>query len=353
MGTLKSAFGDRRRRDAFDVLDALERQHGLDLRRVQTPDRADRERAQLAARLVADPILQRWIAHLTDQQRRQREGSPPLTEPWMALGEQRAFTLTLAAEEPRVRIVDGHPEEPETVKRMRAASILLVSQTYLWSRAVFDAVRACPLPQHVIARDILPYPFTYHTTEVSHDVIETTELRLTTGMTTPVIDWLGVADVPNQNGCAITLGVTDFTVPANGILLAQSGLRYNQTFPDDFPEPNRAPTALVLSLFAFLNSPFASVEPRKLPRQWRRHGAVAAADVDAEIAVVTLRQAARDAIDQYNAEPRAWKHRWWVRGHFRRQWQPSKQAHEVIWIAPFIKGPADAPMLNKVYAVSR
>jgi hypothetical protein len=354
MATLKTAFGDRRRRDVFDALDALERQHGVDLRRLaQTPEAADRDRARLASRVAADPIFRRWVQHLSHDARRHKYGSPPLTEPWMALGEQRMFTLALAADLYPVRILDGYSDEPDTVKRMREAAVLFMSQTYLWSKAVFDTVRACPMPRHVIARDILPYPFTYHTTEVAHDVIETTHFGATTGMTNPVIDWMGVTDLPNQHGCKITMGVTDFASPASGMLLAQSGLHYNQTFPDDFPEAAQAPVAMLLSMFAFLNSPFASVEQRKLPRQWRRHGEVAPADIDTEIAVVTLRQAARDAVETYNAESRAWKHRWWVRGHFRKQWRPSKQAHEVIWIAPFLKGPSEAPMLQKVYAVRR
>lgn len=353
--TLRTAFGDQRRRDVFDALDALERQHGIEFRRmVQSPANADRDRERLARRIAADPILQRWIQHLSREGRRHKYGSPPLTEPWMALGEQRMFTLAIASNAYPVRIVDGVEEEPDTVKRIRAAVILLISQTYLWSKSVFDTVRACPMPQHVIARDFLSYPFTYHTTEVSHDVVETDRSGLVTAsMTNPVIDWMGVADVPNRQACTVTMGVTDFSTPANGLLLVQNAIRYGNTFPDDFPESARPPTGMILSLFAFLNSPYASVEQRKLPRQWRRHGGVADTDTEREIAVVTLRQSAQEAIDTYNAEPRAWKHRWWVRGHFRKQWHPQKQAHEVIWIAPFVKGPSDAPMLQKVYAVRR
>jgi hypothetical protein len=50
---------------------------------------------------------------------------------------------------------------------------------------------------------------------------------------------------------------------------------------------------------------------------------------------------------------REWKHRWMVRGHWRRQWYRSIQAHRPVWINPFIKGPEDAPLLGgeKVYSV--
>lgn len=50
---------------------------------------------------------------------------------------------------------------------------------------------------------------------------------------------------------------------------------------------------------------------------------------------------------------REWKHRWMVRGHWRRQWYRSIQAHRPVWINPFVKGPDDAPLLGgeKVYSV--
>jgi hypothetical protein len=50
-----------------------------------------------------------------------------------------------------------------------------------------------------------------------------------------------------------------------------------------------------------------------------------------------------------------WSHRWIVRGHWRQQWYPSDQAHRVLWIPPYIKGPEDRPIQVRpaVYAVSR
>jgi hypothetical protein len=59
-----------------------------------------------------------------------------------------------------------------------------------------------------------------------------------------------------------------------------------------------------------------------------------------------------------------WQHRWVVRGHWRNQpvGPGYPGAREVdgklvarIWIAPFVKGPQDAPLVvsTKVYALSR
>jgi hypothetical protein len=50
---------------------------------------------------------------------------------------------------------------------------------------------------------------------------------------------------------------------------------------------------------------------------------------------------------------RVYTHRWLVRGHHRAQWYPSLKAHKVVWIAPYIKGPADAPLKMPVYVVKR
>jgi hypothetical protein len=51
-----------------------------------------------------------------------------------------------------------------------------------------------------------------------------------------------------------------------------------------------------------------------------------------------------------------WTHRWIVRGHWREQWIPSRNAHEPRWIAPYVKGPEDKPLVvadKTVYAVVR
>lgn len=51
-----------------------------------------------------------------------------------------------------------------------------------------------------------------------------------------------------------------------------------------------------------------------------------------------------------------WSHRWIVRGHWRWQaYGPGRKERRRIWIAPFVKGPEDAPLFvtDKVYDLSR
>jgi hypothetical protein len=43
---------------------------------------------------------------------------------------------------------------------------------------------------------------------------------------------------------------------------------------------------------------------------------------------------------------RTYDHRWVVRGHWRKQWYPSRNDHLPIWISPHVKGPDGAPLLT-------
>jgi hypothetical protein len=50
-----------------------------------------------------------------------------------------------------------------------------------------------------------------------------------------------------------------------------------------------------------------------------------------------------------------WQHSWVVRMHKVRQWYPSEGRHKVLFRGPYMKGPADAPLLinEKVHALVR
>lgn len=64
------------------------------------------------------------------------------------------------------------------------------------------------------------------------------------------------------------------------------------------------------------------------------------------VVVFTLRRAKPP---KYEGEEREvqWSHRWLVQGHWRNQFYPSEQVHRQIWIAPFVKGPDDKPLIFK------
>lgn len=68
-----------------------------------------------------------------------------------------------------------------------------------------------------------------------------------------------------------------------------------------------------------------------------------------QVRVVRLRQrlrAARDAAAPAEGSTRTYRWRWVVRGFWREQWYPKRAMHRPKWIAPYLKGPKDAPLLG-------
>jgi hypothetical protein len=69
------------------------------------------------------------------------------------------------------------------------------------------------------------------------------------------------------------------------------------------------------------------------------------AGVGNEVRVVELR-ATPPGAEAAAGVGREWQHRWPVRMHRVRQWYPSERRHKVIYRGPYIKGPADKPLLG-------
>lgn len=75
--------------------------------------------------------------------------------------------------------------------------------------------------------------------------------------------------------------------------------------------------------------------------------------------MVTLRR--KKAVDPHGMEhevdhqPANYSHRFIVSGHWRNQWLPSVGLHRQQWIAPFVKGPDEAPLIVKkrLYQLTR
>lgn len=65
-----------------------------------------------------------------------------------------------------------------------------------------------------------------------------------------------------------------------------------------------------------------------------------------EATVVTLRRP-HNRTDRSKGKFAERDHRWAVTGHWRKQWYASTQTHRLIWIEPYIKGPAGAPFRAK------
>jgi hypothetical protein len=74
---------------------------------------------------------------------------------------------------------------------------------------------------------------------------------------------------------------------------------------------------------------------------------------DPDVRVIRLAVPSPRPSDPVGEAKRVYHHRWPVRMHKVRQWYPSRQEHRVIWRGPYIKGPADAPLMmgEKAYLV--
>lgn len=71
-----------------------------------------------------------------------------------------------------------------------------------------------------------------------------------------------------------------------------------------------------------------------------------------DVAVITLRRPAQDASEAPEHRSVEWNHRWLVDGHWRQQWYPSLDDHRPVWIAPYVKGPEDKPLVAKARVYS-
>jgi len=112
---------------------------------------------------------------------------------------------------------------------------------------------------------------------------------------------------------------------------------------------------LLLTLLSLIESPgVADVVEMPLDRPTRRRMERADASTDA-VRVVYLR-GSRATTHAEHAEESRYQHQWIVSGHWRQQpYGPSRSLRRQVWIAPYIKGPTDAPLLTgeKVMAIVR
>ncbi|MFD5882600.1 hypothetical protein [Streptomyces yangpuensis] len=88
---------------------------------------------------------------------------------------------------------------------------------------------------------------------------------------------------------------------------------------------------------------------RRIQRLDRTHGT--------EVRLIRLRRARTERGSTPAEEPgtREYQNRWVVRGHWKNQWYPSRDAHRPIWISPYIAGPEGAPLIGgeKVFVLAR
>jgi hypothetical protein len=295
-------------------------------------------------RLGASTVFRQYLFHL-DQGRLGRDNRNCL--PWHAEGERQyaAFLLSSVATDGGASLWAGERRDDSAGARalgVGTAYVALSASVYLWSVDIEELADAAPLPKHVVSRDVMPHPLMFW----SRDVARTSP--------TGENNWLLLLHTP--------VGIRvfgDLSVSSTDIKIVVGDIPYGRVYPDDFKGIESEGAGRILSRLAFLISPYVSPEDGRLPRSWRRelarNGATATL-ADPLIRVVKLRRdASENVVREREDGGRSvdWKHQWWVSGHYRAQWYPSEEAHKVIWIAPYLKGPTDKPVSKKVYTVVR
>lgn len=114
---------------------------------------------------------------------------------------------------------------------------------------------------------------------------------------------------------------------------------------EDWDSEADAWQTMVLAFFRLLEANWVSIDST---RSKKRRGANGKKEQPSDVRVVYLRSAERK-----DGEPTGeggggnYSHRWWVSGHWRQQWYPSRQANQPVWIQGYVKGPDDKPLITK------
>lgn len=283
--------------------------------------------------IAKDPLVQEWFRDAQDQA--QRGKGRTTDSALLAAGEQLVTALTVLRAG-RLRPEQGRGDEIPVESRQWLADSIASAACY-WVPADIDRLLlSYPLPRHKVGRRDLPHPRMWICPELAHGPDDWTvdSILLTTGRM--------------SDGREALL----YWMLGDGQILG-SAIPWGATYPDEVPHGSFSD--VVLKFLAFIDSPYTASLPASFGRSDRRRLAKSGRE-EPLVHVARLRSAARQAVkseEQSRLSNRAYAHRWWVSGHFRAQWYPSLQAHRVVWIAPYVKGPEDKPFKGSVYAVVR
>jgi hypothetical protein len=269
------------------------------------------------AELVRDPLTIE----------RGRHDGDPVATPEDVVGEQHMITLLLHAL--------GEPHQFLAKPIDEAIPFLWTDEMRVTAAALDD------LPRHVVSKAIMPYDRMWWTWQGSVPLhLDGQEM------------WCDGILLLNVGLGIQASFVYEIEEGAQMTTITMPRIEYGSTYPNDFLGEKKNAT-IILQMLAFLNSPYVSAELRSVNRARRREQARAQVPVATGAHFIVLRNEAKAHAPHDDSDGRDWKNRWWVRGHFRAQWYPSEGAHHVIWVAPYIKGPEDAPVKTPVYKVAR
>lgn len=329
----------------FDAVDKIEAaiRSGEMLSPIElSPGQASEARLHMLNQLERNPIFIQYKQHISHNHKVYND------QPWHALGERyyAVYTCLAASISDRVGL-EGLKEGVSRESLMVSMAYMLSYTTpYLWNCDMEHLADAAPLPTHVVSHQVMPSPFMFWSRDSAY--VQRDEQGNHMGEN----NWIALF---YSHDHLLVLGdwVNEST---DSITLVHNRIELGKTWPHDYEGDTQI--GRLLKRCAFLSSPYVDTTKHRLAHHHRRqmeHAHIPAPEREETIHVVKLRHKA-PAKAQPSGEPGAgveWKHQWWVAAHYRAQWYPSEEAHKVIWIAPFLKGPAGKPVLEKVYAVIR
>jgi hypothetical protein len=112
----------------------------------------------------------------------------------------------------------------------------------------------------------------------------------------------------------------------------------------------------VLAGCVWIHQRIATVSLGPVERHRRKQLQREAGMVVRDVKVVELRRLESTLREPGKGEPVDWSCRWIVDGHWRNQYHPSTGKHELTFVQPYVKGPADKPLrvpAHTVYLVDR
>jgi hypothetical protein len=287
---------------------------------------------------LADPLARRFFD-------RAHAGDIELRTPEDVLGHRLAVVARYVIASLETSPHKGLGEDDHAAILTAYIHLATGAVPHLWSEALWQQIWSQRLPDHVISPRALPLPYTWHTWPTSRGAG-----KLGT--------WFAVLIIDTQK----SIRVSEMWADADGDeLVVELDVPYGKVWPDDFPEHENdehedSKVGSLLRMMALLSSPYIPRTRERMSRGARRELRRRGSEVDPEdeVTFVLLRRVADGRREKAETETEVeWKHRWLVSGHLRAQWYPSEQAHHLIWVAPYMKGPEDAPFLDHVYKVAR
>lgn len=299
---------------------------------------------RLRSQVMADPLWKRVQGKaqslLANGSLSPMGDQPPLTV-IDALGEQ--LSLGASCLDPDWTRGQWADDVDECEERLKLAGHVLNAHPFYWKQELIkEATSSMVIPDHIVGNTLLPYPAMYVTADKSLFNDPSRDLQIEAML------WL-----ESGPGLDIVSFIADMDGGGRCYLLDYIRIPHGAKFPEECPLNSRQ----ILSMVAFLNSPYVSITRHRADRAARRERLRLEQPMpEPELAVIQLRAREKrpDAtyFDAAGAHPGDSGH-WWVRGHIRAQWYATEQSHKLIWIAPHIRGNPEAPLKHQAYGVVR